>query len=155
LLPLTLLVALLVLIPVVITGEKIRRRRQRRSGSSAARIVGAWRETTDRLVARGVGVPQSLTAQEVARRAEQQLGEPAAVVAVLAPIVTKAIFYPIPPDDDTVRKAWELDAQLSRDLRRVDGPLGRVRAWLDPRPLIAGRQDRRRRRRSWERLQGG
>lgn len=156
LLPLTLFIMLLVLLPVVIAGEKIRRRRQRRrTGSGAARIVGAWRETTDRLVEHGVGIPQSLTAQQVAQRAEQQLGEPAASVAVLAPIVTKAIFCPIPPDDDTVREAWELDAQLSRDLRRVDGPLGRVRAWLDPRPLIADRQDRRRRRRSWERLQGG
>lgn len=155
LLPLTLFVVLLVLVPAVIAGEKIRRRRQRRSGSSAAQVVGAWRETTDRLVEHGVGVSQSLTAQQVAQRAEQQLGEPAASVAVLAPIVTKAIFCPIPPDDDTVREAWELDTQLSRALRRVDGPFGRVRAWLDPRPLIAGRQDRRRRQRSWERLQGG
>lgn len=155
LLPLTVLVLLLVLVPVVITGEKIRRRRQRRRGSGAARIVGAWRETTDRLVEHGLGVPQSWTAQEVARRAERQLGEPASAVAVLAPIVTKAIFCPTPPDDDTIRRAWELDARLGRDLRRAGGPFSRVRAWLDPRPLIAGRQDRRRRRRTWEKLQGG
>lgn len=155
LLPLTLLIVLLVLIPVVIVEEKIRRRQRRRRGSTAAQIVGAWRETTDRLVEHSVEVPQSLTAQEVAQRAEQHLGQPAAAVAVLAPIVTKALFCPTPPEDNTVRAAWELDAQFSRDLRRIDGPLGWVRAWLDPRPLLAGWQDRHRRRRTLEKLQGG
>jgi len=155
LLPLALFVVLLVLVPVVITGEKIRRRRQRRQGSTAAQIVGAWRETTDRLIEHGVAVPQSLTAQEVAQRAKHQLGDPAAAVTALAPMVTKAVFCSIPPEDNTVRTAWELYAQLSRALRRFDGPLGWVRAWLDPRPLITARQDRRRRGRTQEKLQGG
>jgi len=152
LLPLALLAVLLMLVPVVIAGEKIRRRRQRHRGNAATQIIGAWRESTDRLVEHGVVVPPSLTAQEVARRAEQQLGEPAAAVTALAPIVTNAVFCPVSPEDNTACTAWKLNAQLSRDLRRVDGPLGWTRAWLDPRPLITPLQDRRRRRQTLERL---
>lgn len=155
LLPLAILVLVLVLVPVAIAGVKIQRRHRRSRGSAAAQIVGAWRETTDRLLEHGVAVPWSLTAQEVAQRADQQLGRPAAAVAVLAPIVTKAIFCPIPPEDNSVREAWELHAQLRRDLRQVGGPLDRIRTWLDPRPLVIVWLDRRRRRRSLERLQGG
>ncbi|HEX2298216.1 MAG TPA: DUF4129 domain-containing protein, partial [Pseudonocardiaceae bacterium] len=155
LLPLVVIAVLLMLIPGVIAGEKTRRRRQRRKGDAAERIVGAWQESTDRLVEHGVAVPPSLTAQEVAQRAGQQLGEPAAAVTALAPIVTKAVFCPVLPEGNTARTAWELNAQLNRDLRRADGPLGWIRAWLDPRPLITPQRHSRRRRRIPERQQGG
>src|SRR5436305_6950511 len=84
--------------------EKIRRRYRRRRGTGNERIIGAWRDTADRLVEHGVAVPHSLTAAEVATHAEEQLGDCAKAVAVLAPIVTAAVFYPQEPGDDTVRE---------------------------------------------------
>src|SRR5439155_2945519 len=114
---LAVLALLLILFPFVVAFEKVRRRSRRRHGSRSARIIGAWRDVTDRLVERGVGVPRSLTAREVALRAEAELGEPAVAVAVLAPIVTAAIFSPEEPDDEAVREAWELNTKLRRDLR--------------------------------------
>jgi transglutaminase-like putative cysteine protease len=155
-LALVVLVALLVALPTAVATEKARRRRRRRRGSLAAQVVGAWQETTDRLVERGVGVAGSMTAREVADRAEEELGEAAAAVAELAPIVTTAVFCPVEPDADTVREAWELDAQLRRDLRQGGGiPLAALRALFDPRPLPARWRDRRRSRRAMERLRGG
>ncbi len=152
---LAILVAMLLLTPMMVAVEKFRRRRRRRRGSRARRIIGAWRDATDRLVERGVAVPRSLTAREVAVRAEQELGDPANAVAVMAPIVTAAVFSPAEPAEDTVREAWELSAKLRRDLRRGRGVLPAMRAWFDPRPLFAAPRDRRRRRRALERMQRG
>jgi hypothetical protein len=95
------------------------------------------------LITYGVDVPPSLTAHELAERARDRLGRPAAPVAALAPIVTAALFAPAAPDQDTVRIAWELDSLLGNELRRARHPLDRVRVWLDPRPLLATRRGRR------------
>lgn len=146
---------LLVLAPLLIAAEKYRRRRRRQRGTNAARIVGAWRESTDRLVERGVQMSRALTPWEVALRAEHQLGEPAQAVGVLAPIVTAAVFAPAEPADDAVREAWELDARLRRDLRHRRGVWRTARALIDPRPLTDGWRDARRRRGAMHRLHGG
>jgi hypothetical protein len=106
------------------------------------------------LVEHGVDVPASATAREVAADAERRLGATATAVAVLAPMVTTAVFCPAEPGEDTVRRAWELNSRLRRDLRRGRGFWRSVRAWFDPRPLLAGWRDRRQRRRSLERLRG-
>jgi len=146
-------VILLTLLGIVI--EKVRRRYRRRLGSGNDRIVGAWREVTDRLVERGIPVPRSLTAVEAAAHAEEQLGEPARSVAVLAPIVTAAVFYPGEPLEDNVRDAWDLSTQFRRDLRRSRGMLRALRALFDPRPLVYAWRDRRRLRGALKELQEG
>jgi transglutaminase-like putative cysteine protease len=149
------LVGLLVLALLSVRLAKFVRRRRLRSGTGAQRIVGAWRDSTDRLVERGIPVPRSLTAIETAAHAQEQLGEPARAVAVLAPLVTQAVFLPGEPTDDTVREAWELSAQFRRELRRSRGVLRAVRAWFDPRPLVYGWRDRRSLRRALKDLQSG
>lgn len=146
---------LIALTPVSVATEKLRRRRRRRSGSRANRIVGAWQETTDRLVEHGVTVSAALTAHEVADRARLRLGDGAGAVALLAPLVNTALFSPVEPDDDAVREAWQLDGRLGQDLRRSRGLWVTVRGWLDPRPLFARRRDARRRRRALDRLTRG
>ena len=146
-------VILLTLLGIVI--EKVRRRYRRRLGSGNDRIVGAWREVTDRLVERGIPVPRSLTAVEAAAHAEEQLGEPARSVAVLAPIVTAAVFYPGEPLEDNVRDAWDLSTQFRRDLRRSRGMLRALRALFDPRPLVYAWSDRRRLSGALKELQEG
>ncbi len=138
-----------------IVAEKARRRYRRRTGSGNQRIVGAWRDVTDRLVERGIEVPRSLTAAETAAHAEERLGEPARSVAVLAPMVTAAVFYPGEPMDDNVREAWELSTQFRRDLRRSRGILRATRAWFDPRPLVYGWRDRRRLHTALKEMQEG
>jgi hypothetical protein len=149
------IVALVLLVLFGIAIEKIRRRYRRKLGSGNQRIVGAWRDTTDRLVEHGVAVPRSLTAAEAAVHAEEQLGESARAVAVLAPIVTAAVYYPGEPQEDSVREAWELTTQLRRDLRRSRGVPRAVRAWFDPRPLVSGWRDRRRLRSALKHMQEG
>lgn len=148
--------ALAVLTPIAIAIEKFRRRRQRRSGSRAARIIGAWQQATDRLIEHGVPVTASATAQEVSEQAREKIGESGTgSLAVLAPIVTKAVFEPAEPDENIVEEAWQLESQLRRELRKARSPLLTVRAWLDPRPLYARWRDERRRRRAMDKLTRG
>jgi transglutaminase-like putative cysteine protease len=144
-----------VLILAVLLEKRRRRWRRRRGGGRNARVIGAWRDTADRLVEHGVRVPASMTAREVADHAEQRLGTSAGAVAVLAPLVTAAVFCPAEPTDDEVRTAWQLNSRLRRELRQGRGWWRSARAWFDPRPLLAGRRDRRRRRRSLEALRRG
>jgi transglutaminase superfamily protein/transglutaminase TgpA-like protein len=146
---------LLVLTPIAVAAEKVRRRRMRRTGSRAAKIIGAWQESADRLVEHGVPVTAAHTAVEVAGQAQERLGEEVGAVAVLAPIVTAAISSPDEPEEQAVTEAWRLDAQLGRELRKVRGTFATARAWLDPRPLFTRRHDRKRRRRALEHLTRG
>jgi transglutaminase-like putative cysteine protease len=146
---------LAVLLVIAVLLAKFVRRRRHRSGTAAQRVIGAWRDSADRLVERGIPVPHSLTAIEAARHARDHLGEPAGAVAVLAPIVTQAMYFPGDPPPDVVREAWELNAQFRRDLRRSRGVLRALRAWFDPRPLVYGWRDRRALRRALKELQKG
>ncbi|GAB3880749.1 transglutaminase domain-containing protein [Kibdelosporangium lantanae] len=148
--------AIVVLTPVAIAVEKTRRRQQRRTGSRAAKIVGAWQQATDRLIEHGVPVSASLTTTEVTERAAERIGsDGTGSLAVLAPLVTSAMYNPAEPPDNAVDEAWQLEAQVRRELRRVRGPLVRIRAWLDPRPLFARWADERRRRRDMDQLTRG
>ncbi|RSM58619.1 transglutaminase domain-containing protein [Kibdelosporangium aridum] len=148
--------ALAVLTPIAIAIEKFRRRQQRRSGSRAARIIGAWQQATDRLIEHGVAVTASSTAREVSEQAREKIGESGTgSLAVLAPIVTKAVFEPAEPDENAVAEAWQLEGQLRRELRKARSPLLTFRAWLDPRPLYARWRDERRRRRAMDKLTRG
>jgi transglutaminase-like putative cysteine protease len=148
--------AIVVLIPVTTAIEKFRRRRTRRSGSRAARIVGAWQQVTDKLIEHGVPVSASSTVHEVSKEARERIGDAGTgSLAVLAPIVTSAVFNPAEPDDNAVTEAWQLESQLRRELRKARSPLLTIRAWLDPRPLFARWRDERRRRRELDRLTRG
>jgi hypothetical protein len=147
--------ALVALTPIAVAAEKYRRRRVRRSGSRAARITGAWQETTDRLVENGLQVTAASTPAEVAYQAHEQLGDGAGAVALLAPLVTAAVYSPVEPEETTVAEAWGLNARLRRELRGARGPLTALRVWLDPRPLFARRRDDHRRRRAMDKLTRG
>jgi hypothetical protein len=148
--------AIVVLTPVAVAIEKFRRRRMRRTGSRAAKIIGAWQQVTDRLLEHGVPLTASATASEVSEQAKERIGEAGTgSLAVLAPIVTAAVFDPSEPDDNAVTEAWLLESQLRRELRKARSPLMTVRAWLDPRPLFARWRDERRRRRAMDKLTRG
>ena len=132
-------VGCLVVLAAILTAlAKARRRSRRRRATGRAACVGAWREATDRLIECGMTVPPAMTANEVADRAEAAVGPAGGAVTLLAPIATAAVFALHEPDDRAVRSAWELEAQLRRRLDDRRGPLRRLAARLDPRPLLAG-----------------
>ncbi|WP_031077774.1 DUF3488 and transglutaminase-like domain-containing protein [Streptomyces sp. NRRL S-118] len=149
------LVALAIASPTAIALEKWRRRRSRRTGPPSRQIIGAWRSSTDQLLETGMRLPRSLTAAEVAGRAEHRLGDTAAPVAVLAPLVTEAVFSPAEPSPEAAAQAWQADAALREALRRGRGPAATVAGWFDPRPLITGWRQDRQERRTIEKLRGG
>ncbi|OLF10371.1 hypothetical protein BU204_31705 [Actinophytocola xanthii] len=140
----------LLLATSVLTAKAVRRRRRRRTGGTATRVLGAWREATDRLLERGVPVSAALTATEVAERATGALRVAAAPVVRLAPLATAAVYAPEEPDEHAVEEAWELEFRLRRELYPRRFLPRRLAAGLDPRPLLAGwREARRTRRNDW------
>jgi transglutaminase-like putative cysteine protease len=141
------LAALAVLAGTGVVVAKRRRRTRRRAGPPARSVVGAWREALDRLVESGVRIPASTTPHRAAAQARERLGDRHAGVettlAELSELVDAAVFAPAGSDAAAASRAWRLEAVLRRQLRPGRVGLGRLRARLDPRPLLpAGRQPR-------------
>jgi hypothetical protein len=152
------LIGLGVLLLSVVIGVRVAkflRTRRRRTGSKAARVLGAWQDIVDRLVESGLAVSAAWTAAEVADEATSRLGEGAESVALLAPLATAAAFDPREPEESTVAQAWSLNSRIRRELKGTRGPVQRVVAGFDPRPLYSARLDGRRRRRSLDKLTKG
>jgi len=118
--------------------------RRRRAASASARVVGAWRETLDRLHELGMPVAPSLTASEVAARVRARFPQGASAVGQLVPLVAVAVYAPFEPEGAAADHAWRLAGDARSSLRRGIGPGRRLRAMVDPRPLLGpGRQVRR------------
>lgn len=150
---------LLALVPAVLAGVVVakwwRRRRRRLSGAPADRVVAAWHETTDRFRERGLDVSPVRTTEEVAADAADRFGGPAGTaVAVLAPLVSTAVFAQDEPEDAAAEQAWDLEAELRQLLDADRSWWHRARAWLDPRPLLPHRVPRYGDR-DWHRDRGG
>jgi Domain of unknown function (DUF4129) len=138
------LLMLLAAVPLVSAGVKLGRRYRRRlAGEPSARVVGAWRETVDRLTEHGLAVGESQTTVEVARQATARFKGAALSVAPLATMVAVAVFAPAPPTDDTARRAWDLERSARRELGSAGGLVGRPWSLFDPRPLVRRRRRRR------------
>jgi hypothetical protein len=120
-----------------VLAKQVRRRWRAGHGTPAQRLVGAWREVVDRLIEAGVPVPASRTGRELARDLG---GGPAAPVsrhvADLAPLVAGAVFGVEEPEESVVQRAWALEARVRRELAASLPLLVRLRALLDPRPLV-------------------
>jgi hypothetical protein len=138
--------ALAVLLVLVVLLKWQRRLRRRRNGPPERRVLGAWREVTDRLTEAGVRVPASRTGSEVAR---DLAGGPAAPVArhvvELAPLVAGAVFAFDEPDESAAQRAWVLEGRIRHELRATLPVAVRLRAVVDPRPLLPRWRLRRRR----------
>jgi transglutaminase-like putative cysteine protease len=113
-----------------------RRQRRRRAKSPAARVVGAWRETVDRLIEVGVPVTTAQTPAEVAAGARARFPQRAAAVTQMVPLVAVAVCAPFEPEPAAADRAWDLVGVARADLRRGMGPARRARAAVDPRPLL-------------------
>ncbi|MEZ5231340.1 MAG: DUF3488 and transglutaminase-like domain-containing protein [Acidimicrobiales bacterium] len=135
----TLLAALAMLLVALIVLKRMRRSRRRRSSSTTRQVLGAWAEVTDRLLEVGVVVDRSMTAKEVVLTSSGRVPEPAADrLEVMVPLVTFALYSPIPPTESAAAEMWSHADAFHREV--LDGKQwyrGTV-ALLNPRPLLLG-----------------
>ena len=120
-----------------------RRRRARASGSPSAEVGVAWAEATETLAAAGVRARPDETHAELASRARVAVPTTGAAMTRLADAADASAYGPTPASADGA------DAERAADEVRdaVDahlGTTGRLRRFLDPRPLWAGRARRHR-----------
>ena len=113
------------------------RRRLRRSGARTpnARVDVAWREATDALHLIGVRQAVGETPNEFAVRADNR-SRAGTQVRELAQLTTTARYAPQHPDERTVERATVLAAGVQRAVREQTTAGERIRAALDPRPLL-------------------
>ncbi|MDP9794241.1 transglutaminase-like putative cysteine protease [Catenuloplanes nepalensis] len=119
----------------VVLAEKWRRRRDRRRGTPAQRIAGAWMQSTGRLRAAGLPIHRSWTAYETAEAARARFGEAASPVATLARLFAEACYGTRPPGPEPADEAWRADRALRAALRRERGLARTAGAWLSPASL--------------------
>ncbi|GLY97608.1 transglutaminase domain-containing protein [Actinoplanes sp. NBRC 103695] len=108
--------------------------RRRRTGAAA--VLGAWSEVRDRLRAYGVEVTPGMTVRDLSTAAgpvsdDGTTGE----IRTLAGIVDQALWSGDQPSDEDVAQSWTSVRVVRRGLAR-QGWVARVRALLDPRPLL-------------------
>jgi transglutaminase-like putative cysteine protease len=133
----------LLLIALVILLKANRRRRRRHRGGPADQVVAAWLEVVDRLRERGHPVADSTTPIEVAADARTGPAEAAhSAVWELASTATAAVCAPVPPDPQVADRAWELENEIRRAISAATPLVVRLRALVDPRPLLPRRMRR-------------
>jgi transglutaminase-like putative cysteine protease len=124
--------------------KALRRMARAKRGPPSARIAAAWRETADRMRERGLRAPPALTPAEVAAAsaATGPGARAAAQVAELALVTTSAVCAPDEPPEEAARRSWQLEAEIRRAVGRGTPVSVRVRAFVDPRPLLPRRRRR-------------
>ena len=132
-LPLLLLIAATA---AVALAKQWRRNRRSTIGSTSDRIIGAWRETTDRLGEHGMSVTTVRTPSEIGEHTAERFGKEAGhQVTTLAPILSQALYAPGEPDEAAVVKAWDLESELHAILDSRRPWWAAALFWVDPRPL--------------------
>jgi hypothetical protein len=117
--------------------RQVRRRRRRRRATPLGRVLGAWDETTDRLRAHGLAVGPAATPASLAEACRTPLGEGvAASLQAWRPVFDAALYAPAEPGVHLAGQAWAAEAASAAAIGRVTRRRARVRAALDPRPLL-------------------
>ncbi len=138
--PLLLLLVVFVAPIVVVIAKMVRRRLRRTRGTPARRVVGAWRETMDRLRTHGVPTSRSMTTAELVESCTPVAGaEPASRLAELGPVIDSTLYREEEPSDVLVERAWDAEAGVKEALKGQTGIIKRIRAVFDPRPLFPQR----------------
>ncbi|NAS26075.1 hypothetical protein GT755_30940 [Herbidospora sp. NEAU-GS84] len=123
------LLAVLALWVVVVTVTRLVRRLLRARGTPHRRVLGAWRESLDRLAEAGVVVRRSQTPLETIGGAPVTTPNPGR----LADLVTRVQFSVGETTAVEAERAWILARRLAKDLRDVRPLPRRLLASLDPR----------------------
>lgn len=129
--------ALAWMVALGVTRAVQRARRRREAASVEARVLLAWHDTTAALTAAGVGPRPSETPHEYARRAAASARVDAGVLRDLAGATTVAECAPPGSlDEEEAAAATTAAAGVVTTLRRRSSATERVRAAVDPRPLL-------------------
>lgn len=129
-------VLLLLLVPSVTKG--LRRGRRRHRGDPGQRIAAAWNDALDPLRESGVKATSGLTVRAAADEAAERFGAPAAVsLAALGALVDRALHDQRPPADVDAEEAWRKADRFRSGVRGALPIHHRLKAQLDPRPLLA------------------
>jgi hypothetical protein len=121
----------------VVAIKSHRRRRRHRATPPMAAVIGAWRETTDRLVERGLPLTPATTPSEVAALVSERIPHAAGPLHALAELATTAIYGPGDGELRNAELAWRLERGVRLLLRTsVRGRLHSCVAMVDPRPLF-------------------
>ncbi|MDY7102825.1 MAG: transglutaminaseTgpA domain-containing protein [Actinomycetota bacterium] len=133
---LVLLLALLV--AALILAKWLRRRSwARRAVTPSQHILAHWAIVRDRLLEVGLAAAPSMTPKEVAGSAADGLAEDAsAALAAMVPLVDVAVCAPTEPREERAEEMAALAAQFEAGLWVDRSIWQRVRATLNPRPLI-------------------
>jgi transglutaminase-like putative cysteine protease len=133
-----LLLSLLVLVPAGIVIARLVRRRLRRSrGTPTRRIIGAWRETQDRMLTNGLPTSKAMTAVELSESCVALAGQKAAGrLAEMGPVIDVALYGEDDPPERLAAAAWDAEAGVKDALKERIGRMRRLRNLGDPRPLL-------------------
>lgn len=106
------------------------------AGSPEARVTVAWAEVGDALASAGHGPRACETPGEVAERAASVPGVDPRLLGDLAAAATTAAYDPGGVDPEAAGAARSAATTLTRGVRRSLGRRERLRAAVDPRPLL-------------------
>jgi hypothetical protein len=138
--PLFLLIFVIVIPIAIVVAKVLRRRRRRKRGTPAQRVMGAWRETMDRLTVHGVPTSKAMTTAELVQSCAPVAGEKSAArLAEMAPIIDATLYREEEPPDQIADSAWDAEAGVAEAIHEHTGRLARFRAFFDPRPLLPRR----------------
>jgi transglutaminase-like putative cysteine protease len=128
---------------LVVTATWLRRERRRRAARTTSdRVLVAWDEVTDALAAAGVPRRPAETPLEYASRAAAAAGVDPPLLGSLAARATEAGWAEEAVDDDDAARAVATAAAVERGVRATRTRGERLRAAIDPRPLLPRRTGR-------------
>jgi hypothetical protein len=146
------LLGLLVATPLGLWSARVAQRARRRRGSSARQVVGAWQTARDRLRLAGIDIPPGTTVLEAAglahdaSRANTADADPVAAadggpgvraaLEELSALVDVALFDAAGPADGAAGAARRCEERIRQHLARSRRRRQRMRAAVDPRPLV-------------------
>lgn len=133
------LLALLGLVVGTVTLLKLRRRRRRRNAMGTnSRVIGAWREATDRIRDERIYLRPSWTSREVAHEVRTAADNEAvgSVLVELGDISTRARYSSLVADEFDVERAWDLLEQLETEFDSKRGLIARLKCRIRPHSLV-------------------
>ncbi len=128
-------------VSAVIGRKALRKRRRKREGSEADRVIAAWDELVDRAIDDGADIDRTATIRETAQRIYAHT--PAALVPLqaLGEAAERCAFSPTAPDPGTADASWELADQAVNTLHSGK-PGARVRSAVSTRSITSTRSRR-------------
>ncbi len=131
-------ILVLALYALAVLGAKLLRRRSRRQrGTPTQRLVGAWRDSTDGLLESGIRTAPWMTLSEIVTAAATVVPEPeSSAIRQLVPDVRRTLYSLGEPGAEHIDRAWTNATTFRGELAAHRSRWGRLRAALDPRPLL-------------------